>query len=153
MNDPDTAEKLLPHHIIGCKRLSLGTGYYATYNRANVSLVQLGEGGVEWITAEGMVTGGTEYRLDDLVLATGFDAMTGTLSRIDIRGRDGVTLKQAWEAGPRNYLGLMINGFPNLFTDHRARQPIRVVQYDADHRASRGMDRRLPWLFAQPENS
>ena len=116
VNDPDTAEKLLPHHVIGCKRLSLGTGYYATYNRANVLLVQLGEGGVDRITAEGLVTEGTEYRLDDLVLATGFDAMTGALSRIDIRGRDGVTLKKAWEAGPRNYLGLMINGFPNFFT-------------------------------------
>ena len=62
------------------------------------------------------MTEGTEYPLDDLVMATGFDAMTGSLSRIDIRGRDGVPLAKAWEAGPRNYLGLMTNGFPNLFT-------------------------------------
>ena len=116
VKDPETAEKLLPHHVIGCKRLSLGTGYYAIYNRANVSLVQLGEGGVDRITAEGVVSEGTEYRLDDLVLATGFDAMTGALARIDIRGRGGLALRKAWEAGPRSYLGLMVNGFPNLFT-------------------------------------
>ena len=116
VKDPATAEKLLPHHVIGCKRLSLGTGYYAVYNRPNVSLVQLGEGGVDRITAGGVVSEGAEYPLDDLVLATGFDAMTGALLRIDIRGRGGLALGEAWEAGPRNYLGLMVNGFPNLFT-------------------------------------
>ena len=116
VDDPVTVEMLLPYHILGCKRLCLGTNYYQTYNRPNVTLVQLGEGGVERITAGGLVTEGTEYPLDDLVMATGFDAMTGSLSRIDIRGRDGVPLAKAWEAGPRNYLGLMTNGFPNLFT-------------------------------------
>ena len=116
VTDPEIVEKLLPHHIIGCKRLSLGTNYYGTFNRPNVSLVQLGEDGVERVTAEGLMADGTEYWLDDLVLATGFDAMTGALLRIDIQGRDGMPLKKAWAAGPRNYLGLMTNGFPNLFT-------------------------------------
>lgn len=116
VKDPETTEKLLPHHIIGCKRLCLGTHYYETYNRPNVTLVSVAENGIERITATGLVTGGTEYPLDDLVLATGFDAMTGSISRIDIRGRAGVELKTAWAAGPRNYLGLMTTGFPNLFT-------------------------------------
>ena len=116
VHNPEVAEKLTPHHTIGCKRLCLGTNYYETYNRPNVNLIQLEENGVERITARGLVTGSEEYQFDDLVLATGFDAMTGALSRIDIQGRNGTTLKLAWEAGPRNYLGLMTNGFPNLFT-------------------------------------
>ena len=116
VHNPEVAEKLTPHHTIGCKRLCLGTNYYETYSRPNVNLIQLEENGVERITARGLVTGSEEYQFDDLVLATGFDAMTGALSRIDIQGRNGTTLKLAWEAGPRNYLGLMTNGFPNLFT-------------------------------------
>lgn len=116
VTDPATAEKLLPHHIIGCKRLSLGTNYYEAYNRDNVTLVQLGEKGVDRITANGLVSEDTEYAFEDLVMATGFDAMTGSISRIDIRGRKGLPLGKAWEAGPRTFLGLMTNGFPNLFT-------------------------------------
>ena len=116
VEDPETAEKLLPRHTIGCKRLSLGDAYYATFNRPNVELVPLGEDGIGRIAADGLTTAGKDYRLDDLVLATGFDAMTGALSRIDIRGRNGLALRKAWAAGPRMYLGLMTNGFPNLFT-------------------------------------
>ncbi len=115
VDDPETAEKLLPRHTIGCKRLSLGDDYYATYNRPNVELVPLGEEGIGRIAAGGLTAAGEEFRFDDLVLATGFDAMTGALSRIDIRGRSGMALTKAWEAGPRMYLGLMSRGFPNLF--------------------------------------
>ena len=85
VDDPETAEKLLPRHTIGCKRLSLGDNYYAAYNRPNVELVPLGEEGIGRIAADGLTADGKDYRLDDLVLATGFDAMTGALSRIDIR--------------------------------------------------------------------
>ena len=116
VKDPETADKLLPHHVIGCKRLCLGTDYYETYNRSNVEVVPLGEAGIGRITARGLIAAGREFLFDDLVLATGFDAMTGALSRIDIRGRNGTTLRDAWEAGPRMYLGLMAHGFPNLFT-------------------------------------
>ena len=119
VKDPETMERLLPYHILGCKRLCLGTNYYETYNRPNVTLVQLGERGegtIDRITANGLVANGEEYLFDDLIMATGFDAMTGSLSRIDFRGRDGISLNKAWEAGPRNYLGLMTHGFPNLFT-------------------------------------
>ena len=116
VTDPETADKLLPHHVIGCKRLCLGTDYYETYNRSNVEVVPLGEAGIGRITAGGLIAAGKEFLFDDLVLATGFDAMTGALSRIDIRGRSGTTLRDTWEAGPRMYLGLMSHGFPNLFT-------------------------------------
>ena len=116
VSNRETADKLLPYHILGCKRLCIGTDYYSTYNRPNVTLVQLGKAGVERMTNEGLVSEDVEYALDDLVLATGFDAMTGSLSRIEIQGRKGQTLNQAWEAGPQSYLGLMTNGFPNLFT-------------------------------------
>ncbi len=115
VRDPETAEKLLPRHIIGCKRLCLGTNYYETYNRDNVTLVPLGDKGIERVTANGLIAGDAEFELDDLVLATGFDAMTGALNKINIEGQAGLTLRKAWEAGPRTYLGLMSHGFPNLF--------------------------------------
>jgi cyclohexanone monooxygenase len=116
VHDAKTLEKLLPQHIIGCKRLCLGTNYYDTYNRNNVTLISLGGKGVERFTANSLVAEDTQYQIDDLILATGFDAMTGSLNRIHIQGRDNLTLKKAWEAGPRNYLGLMTHGFPNFFT-------------------------------------
>ena len=81
-----------------------------------MSLISLDKAGVEGFTSDGLLTNNSEFQIDDLVLATGFDAMTGSLSRINIQGRDKLELKKAWEAGPRNYLGLMINGFPNFFT-------------------------------------
>ena len=81
-----------------------------------MSLISLDKAGVEGFTSDGLLTNNSEFQIDDLVLATGFDAMTGSLSRINIQGRDKLELKKAWKAGPRNYLGLMINGFPNFFT-------------------------------------
>jgi cation diffusion facilitator CzcD-associated flavoprotein CzcO len=116
VKDPAVAEKLCPYQIFACKRLCVGTDYYETYNRPNVSLVDISNAPIEAITEKGLLTGGREYELDSLVFATGFDAMTGALHRIDIRGRDGLTLKEKWAPGPRNYLGLMTAGFPNLFT-------------------------------------
>jgi cyclohexanone monooxygenase len=115
VRDPAIAAALSPRYIIGCKRLCVDTDYYATYNRPNVTLVDLGGAPIEAITVTGVKVGGKEYSVDSLVLATGFDAMTGALTRIDIRGTGGETLREKWSAGPRAYLGLMSAGFPNLF--------------------------------------
>ena len=115
VRDPATAERLSPHHTIGCKRLCVDTGYYDTFNRPNVRLVDVGAQPIEGYTARGLVAGGREHRFDAIVLATGFDAMTGTLMRLDLRGRGGLAIQRHWAAGPRNYLGLTIAGFPNLF--------------------------------------
>ena len=90
-------------------------GYYETFNLPHVTLVDVGERPIERITACGLVVDGTEHRLDALVLATGFDAITGTLLRLDLRGRGGVRIQDKWRAGPLNYVGLMTAGFPNLF--------------------------------------
>ena len=116
VRDPTTAKVLSPKQRIGCKRLCLDTGYFETFNRSNVTLVDVSARPIEEITARGVRAGGREFELDSLVFATGFDAMTGTLLKIDVRGRGGVTLAQKWAAGPRTYLGLGIAGFPNLFT-------------------------------------
>jgi len=113
--DPEVAERLLPDTVIGCKRICIDDGYFAAYNRPNVTLVDLRQDPLETITAAGVVAGGVEHPLDVLVLATGFDAMTGTVLRIDLRGRAGARLADAWAAGPRTYLGLGVPGFPNLF--------------------------------------
>jgi len=115
VHDPATAAALCPSHPIGCKRLCVDTGYYATFNRPNVRLVDLQTAPIERFTATGLVAGGEEHPLDAIVLATGFDAMTGTLLRLDLRGRGGLALQDKWQAGPLNYLGLCVVGFPNLF--------------------------------------
>jgi len=115
VKDPATAELLCPKTVIGCKRLCADTGYFDTYNRENVSLVDVSEHPIERLTEKGLITNGVEYEFDAIVFATGFDAMTGTLLNLDIRGAGGATLKQKWSAGPRTYLGLMTAGFPNLF--------------------------------------
>ncbi|MGB7182204.1 MAG: NAD(P)/FAD-dependent oxidoreductase [Burkholderiaceae bacterium] len=115
VDDPVTAALLQPKQTIGCKRICIDTNYFETYNRPNVSLVDISENGIERITPDGLITAGSEHPLDMLVLATGFDAMTGTLLRMNIRGRGGQTLVDKWAAGPRNYLGLTTHGFPNMF--------------------------------------
>ena len=115
VKDPATAARLTPRQTIGCKRLCVDTDYYATFNRPNVRLVDLGEAPIEAITPAGVRCGGVEHALDCLVFATGFDAMTGPLLAIDIRGRAGLALRDKWRDGPRSYLGLGSAGFPNLF--------------------------------------
>jgi len=115
VKDPETAARLAPRQTIGCKRLCVDTDYYATFNRPNVRLVDLGKTPIEAITPAGVRSGGAEHALDSLVFATGFDAMTGPLLAIDIRGRGGLALRDKWRDGPRSYLGLGSAGFPNLF--------------------------------------
>jgi cyclohexanone monooxygenase len=115
VRDPAVADALCPRHPIGCKRLCVDTDYYATYNRPNVQLVDIGRQPVDAVSPRGVRTGGREYACDTLVLATGFDAFTGPMTRIDLRGRGGLRIQDKWRAGPLNYLGLAIAGFPNLF--------------------------------------
>jgi cyclohexanone monooxygenase len=116
VKDPIVAEKLLPRsHPIGTKRLCVDTEYYQTYNRDNVTLVDLRTDPIETVTAAGIRAGGVDYTVDHIVFATGFDAMTGALLQIDIRGRQGERLADKWADGPRTYLGLMAAGFPNFF--------------------------------------
>jgi cyclohexanone monooxygenase len=116
VRDPKLAELLSPRYVIGCKRLCVDTDYWVTFNRENVTLVDVREMPIAAITQRGIQVGSREYPLDAIVFATGFDAMTGALLRIDIRGAGGATLRAKWGEGPKAYLGLAMAGFPNLFT-------------------------------------
>ena len=122
VTDPAIAERLEPRdYPLACKRQVIDTDYYETFNRSDVTLVDLRVQPLVQVTPAGVRVGGegsddVEVGLDVLVLATGFDAMTGALERIDIRGRDGLLLRDRWADGPRTYLGLQVEGFPNLFT-------------------------------------
>jgi len=117
VKDQSVAEKLLPHdHPYATKRPPIDTNYYDTFNRDNVTLVDVREAPIVEVTETGVRTETGDYPVDILVVATGFDAMTGPLLAMDIEGKGGLPLKSAWEAGPRTYLGLQVAGFPNLFT-------------------------------------
>ena len=117
VTDPEVAETLSPRTFpFGTKRPCLDTGYYETFNRPNVHLVDLRKTPLVEFTQTGIRTSAEHYELDAIVFATGFDAMTGALGAIDIKGRNGVALSSRWSAGPRNYLGVAMAGFPNLFT-------------------------------------
>ena len=117
VKDPETAASLVPDYPFGCKRPIIDQGYYQTFNQDNVTLVDLRKGPIRDVTPTGIRTKQGSYDLDVIVYATGFDAMTGALSRIDMRGRDGLSLSEFWASeGPLSYLGLAVAGFPNLFT-------------------------------------
>ena len=118
VRDPETAEKLMPDHFYGTKRPILDDGYFETYNRDNVTLVDLRQDPIEEITSTGVRTATGEHPIDMLVLATGFDAITGSMLRLDPKGRGGISLKEKWESRFHNYLGMMVSGFPNLFMIH-----------------------------------
>ena len=116
VKDPATAEKLIPRtYPLGSKRMCVDTGYFEVFNRDNVSLVDISTSPIEAVTPTGIKTKGGHHTLDVIIFALGFDAMTGALGKIDIRGRGGESLKEKWEGGPRTYLGLMVAGFPNMF--------------------------------------
>ena len=116
IDDPEVAELLIPdNHPIGTKRICTDSNYFQTFNRPNVTLVSVRQTPIESIDQTGITTSGAHYDIDALVLATGFDAMTGTLAKIDIVGRHGRKLLADWNDGPRTYLGLATDGFPNLF--------------------------------------
>ena len=117
VKDPETAASLSDiDHPYSAKRPPIDTDYFETFNRPNVTLVDVRAAPIQAITPNGVRTTDGECELDIIVFATGFDAMTGPMLRMDIRGRGGIALKDVWQAGPRNYLGLQVAGFPNLFT-------------------------------------
>ena len=117
VHDPEVAELLCPYdHPLGTKRMCVDTGYFETYNRPNVRLVSIRETPIDEITESGLRIGDEHFAFDTIVLGTGFDAMTGALLAIDLRGRGGLSLREKWAEGPRSALGLTISGFPNLFT-------------------------------------
>jgi cyclohexanone monooxygenase len=117
VNDPGTAEKLCAStHFLGARRLVVETTYFDLFNKPNVTLVDVKESPIVEITQSGVRTADAEYRLDILILATGFDSGTGAMLQIDLRGTKGTELSKSWAAGPRTYLGLIVRGYPNLFS-------------------------------------
>jgi cation diffusion facilitator CzcD-associated flavoprotein CzcO len=135
--DQSVAEKLIPkNHGFGTRRVPLETRYYEVYNRPNVELVDITETPIERITPTGIKTSDREYQFDIIIYATGFDAITGSFDRIDLRGVDGVRLKDRWKRGPETYLGVMVDGFPNmtmLMGPHTALGNIpRSIEYNVD---------------------
>jgi cation diffusion facilitator CzcD-associated flavoprotein CzcO len=115
VKDPAVAEKLIPkNHGVGTRRVPLETGYYEVYNQPNVELVDINETPIERITPDGIKTSDREHEFDIIIYATGFDAITGAFDRIDIRGVDGARLKDLWQDGPRTWLGVLVEGFPNM---------------------------------------
>ena len=137
VKDPKVAEKLIPrNHGFGTRRLPLETFYYEVYNQDNVELVDLSETPLERITPDGIKTTARKYQFDIMVFATGFDAITGAFDKIDFRGTDGIRLKDKWKRGPETYLGLMVDGFPNmmmLMGPHTALGNIpRSIEYSVD---------------------
>ncbi len=167
VRDPETAEKLCPRgYPFGSKRLVLEIGYYETFNRDNVTLVDVRADPIEQITASGVRTRDAEYPLDVLVLATGYDALTGALFEVDIKGVDGRTLQEAWADGPQTYLGVATHGFPNLFFVAGAGSPSVLsnvvlsieqhVEWITDHieylhknglrRSEAGLDEQRAWV-------
>ena len=129
VKDPETAASLTPSHPFGCKRPIIDQGYYETFNRDNVTLVDLRKGPIREVTPTGIDTEQGSHDLDVIVYATGFDAMTGALTRIDIRGRDGMSLRDFWATeGPLSYLGLSVAGLP---------QPVHRAGARKSHRRQR----------------
>jgi cation diffusion facilitator CzcD-associated flavoprotein CzcO len=115
VKDPAVAEALIPkNHGFGTRRVPLESGYYEVYNQRNVELVDINQTPIARITPTGIKTSETEYEFDIIIYATGFDAITGAFDRIDIRGVDGVPLKEKWKDGPQTFLGILVDGFPNM---------------------------------------
>ena len=123
IDDPKLVDLLTPDEEFGCKRLCSGTGFYEMFNRDNVRLVDVRGTGIERFTPAGWRAEGVDYDLDTIIFATGFDAMTGSVTRIRITGKGGQTIQQKWAEGPKTYLGLMISGFPNMFNMVSAGSP------------------------------
>ncbi|MGV0837300.1 flavin-containing monooxygenase [Mycolicibacterium thermoresistibile] len=141
VRDPDTAAALVPSHPFGCKRPIIDQGYYETFNRDNVTLVDLRAEPIRTVTPTGISTERSHYDLDVIVYATGFDAMTGALTRIDVRGRGGVLLRDVWaDEGPVSYLGLQVAGFPNLFLVQGPGSPSAATNFIA------AMEQHVEWI-------
>ena len=130
VRDPWTAQRLVPwDHPIGGKRVCQSDIYFQTFNESNVKLVCLRETPIESITRAGIKTSAETIPLDVIIYATGFDAMSGPVLAIDIIGMSGLTMKRSWADGPMNYLGTMVNGFPNLFSAVECHVAVCFFQY------------------------
>ncbi|OBK74156.1 NAD(P)/FAD-dependent oxidoreductase [Mycobacterium sp. 1274761.0] len=141
VRDPETAVSLTPTHPFGCKRPIIDQGYYRAFNRDNVTLVDLRRGPIRAVTPSGIDTDQGSYDLDVIIYATGFDAMTGALSRIDIRGRNGLSLRDFWASeGPLCYLGLAVAGFPNLFVVQAPGSPAPASNFVA------ALEQHVEWI-------
>ena len=140
VKDPETADKLMPDHFVMTKRPILEDGYFEAYNRENVSLVDLRQDPIERFTPTSVVTRDGEHPIDILVLATGYDAISGSMLRLNPKGRDGVSLQERWGDRFHNYLGLTIGGFPNLFMIHGPGSP--GVFYNMPL----GAERQMGWI-------
>ncbi len=116
VKDPVIAKLLMPEHQVGCKRLCADSGYYDTFNRDNVSLIDVATDPIKEITNDGLITKDKKFEFDNLIMATGFDAMTGAVTKIKITGTHGVSLQEKWAENATAYLGLSTHNFPNLFT-------------------------------------
>ena len=115
VQNKSVSEKLLPTYPIGCKRLAVDTDYYKTFNNPKVKLVDIKSNPIKSFTSDGLVVNNKNYSLDVVIMATGFDAMTGALLHIDIKGKNNCTLKEKWKNGPKTYLGISSQNFPNMF--------------------------------------
>jgi cyclohexanone monooxygenase len=141
VKDPETAASLVPSHPFGCKRPIIDQGYYDTFNRDNVTLVDLRKGPILEVTPTGISTEQGSYDLEVIVYATGFDAMTGALTRIDVRGRGGMSLRDFWAVeGPFSYLGLAVAGFPNLFIVQAPGSPSAATNFVA------ALEQHVEWI-------
>ena len=140
VRDEKVADLLTPRNPLGCKRLCVDTHYYATYNRPNVTLVDVGQEPIHSIAPEGIRVGGTLYAVDAIVFATGYDAITGALLEMDLRGRGGLSLRDKWAGGPRVYLGLATSGFPNLFLINGPGSPSVLVNMVT------GIEQQVDWI-------
>ena len=148
VKDPDTARKLLPDYLLGTKRQVIDCGYFESFNQDNVSLVDLREDPIEKISADGIVTKNGNHPLDVLVLATGFDAITGKLLKLNPIGRNGLDLSSAWKEKFYTYLGIAIPEFPNLFMIHGAAITMCIIQYAFGWGTSQRLDPRLHSIYA-----
>jgi cyclohexanone monooxygenase len=141
VKDPETAAALVPDYPFACKRPIIDDGYYETFNRDNVTLVDLRRGGIRSVTSTGIDTEQGSYPVDVILYATGFDAITGALSRLEVRGRDGVNLRDVWtEEGPVSYLGIQVAGFPNLFTIQGPGSPSAATNFVA------ALEQHVEWI-------
>ena len=137
VKDPVLAEKLIPkNHGFGTRRVVLESGYYEVYNQPNVTLVDVTETPIERVTPAGIKTSDAEYEFDIIVYATGYDAFTGAYDRIDFRGIGGASLKEKWQDGPQTFLGILVDGFPNMLMLMGPHAGIgnfpRATEYSAD---------------------
>jgi cation diffusion facilitator CzcD-associated flavoprotein CzcO len=163
VHNPEVAEKLIPkNHGFGTRRVPLETRYYEVYNQPNVRLVDINETPIERITESGIRTSAENFDFDMIIYATGFDALTGSFDRIDIRGTGGRTLREAWKDGPQSFVGMQVAGFPNmlmLLGPHTALGNIpRSIEYNVEwvadflkHLHAHNLTRAEPTEQAQAE--